>query len=248
MPFVNEYTWPKEARAAIYFFGLLWSFMGVSIIADIFMQGIEAITSRTKTIQVPDAESETGYTDVEIKTWNGTVANLTLMALGSSAPEILLSIIEVVFNDFKAGALGPGTIIGSAAFNLMCITGICIISIPGEDIRRIDKFKVFLVTAVFSLVAYIWILVVLVAITPDYVDVWEAIVTFIFFPIMVVIAYMVDKDYCGKGSVQDAGLEMGKCIYSLTLWYRGFYDTVYSSAISTNLSPPISFFLTYTVP
>jgi hypothetical protein len=30
---------------------------------------------------------------------------------------------------------------------------------------------------------------------------------------MVVIAYMVDKDYCGKGSVQDAGMEMGKCIY-----------------------------------
>ncbi len=124
---------------------------------------------------------------------------------------------EVVFNDFKAGALGPGTIIGSAAFNLMCITGICILSIPGEDTRRIDKFKVFLVTAVFSLVAYLWILVVLVAITPDYVDVWEAIVTFIFFPIMVVIAYMVDKDYCGKGSVQDAGLEMGKCIYKSDL-------------------------------
>jgi hypothetical protein len=32
---------------------------------------------------------------VTAKVWNGTVANLTLMALGSSAPEILLAIIEV---------------------------------------------------------------------------------------------------------------------------------------------------------
>lgn len=28
--------------------------------------------------------------------WNETVSNLTLMALGSSAPEILLSVIEVM--------------------------------------------------------------------------------------------------------------------------------------------------------
>ncbi|XP_012935788.2 sodium/calcium exchanger 2 [Aplysia californica] len=44
MPFVNEYTWLVEVRAVIYLLGLLWSFMGVSIIADIFMQSIEVIT------------------------------------------------------------------------------------------------------------------------------------------------------------------------------------------------------------
>lgn len=210
MPFVNEYTWPKEARITIYILGLLWSFMGVSIIADIFMQGIEAITSKTQKLQVPDAESETGYTEVEIKMWNGTVANLTLMALGSSAPEILLSIIEVVGNNFKAGELGPGTIVGSAAFNLMCITGICVMSVAKGESRRIDKIKVFAVTAIFSTLAYIWILIILVAVTPDYIDVWEAVLTFLFFPILVIIAYIVDKDFCGKGSVQDAGLEMGR--------------------------------------
>lgn len=30
---------------------------------------------------------------VETKIWNETIANLTLMALGSSAPEILLNLI-----------------------------------------------------------------------------------------------------------------------------------------------------------
>lgn len=38
-----------------------------------------------------------------VRVWNETVSNLTLMALGSSAPEILLSIIEIVGADFKAG-------------------------------------------------------------------------------------------------------------------------------------------------
>ncbi|CAG2244534.1 NCX [Mytilus edulis] len=210
MPFVNEYTWPKEARATLYFLGLFWSFMGVAIIADHFMQGIEAITGKTQQVKVPDPDSQTGYTEVEIKVWNGTVANLSLMALGSSAPEILLSSMEVVFNDFKAGALGPGVIFGSAAFNLMCITGVCIFSISSGETKRIKKFKVFLVTGVFSLVAYLWLLIILVAITPDYIDVWEAVVTFLFFPLMVLVAYMVDKEFFGKGSVQDSGLEMGE--------------------------------------
>lgn len=48
----------------------------------------------------------------EVHVWNPTVANLTLMALGSSAPEILLSIIEIVGKNFKAGELGPSTIVG----------------------------------------------------------------------------------------------------------------------------------------
>ena len=54
------------------------------------------------------------------------MANLTLMALGSSAPEILLSVIEVIGNSFYTGELGPSTIVGSAAFNLMCISAVCV--------------------------------------------------------------------------------------------------------------------------
>jgi solute carrier family 8 (sodium/calcium exchanger) len=41
------------------------------------------------------------------------------MALGSSAPEILLSVVEIFAKNFHAGDLGPGTIVGSAAFNLV---------------------------------------------------------------------------------------------------------------------------------
>jgi solute carrier family 8 (sodium/calcium exchanger) len=63
------------------------------------------------------------------------------MALGSSSPEILLSVIEICGNNFEAGDLGPGTIVGSAAFNLLVISAICIIAIEGTAIRRIKNFK-----------------------------------------------------------------------------------------------------------
>jgi len=53
-------------------------------------------------------DKEEGFEVVQVRVWNDTVANLTLMALGSSAPEILLSIIEIIKNGFKAGDLGPG--------------------------------------------------------------------------------------------------------------------------------------------
>ena len=38
---------------------------------------------------------------VVVKVWNETVANLTYMALGSSAPEIMLSVIEIWAKGFQ---------------------------------------------------------------------------------------------------------------------------------------------------
>lgn len=79
---------------------------------------------------------------IEVRIWSDAVANLTLMALGSSAPEILLSVIEVIGNDFEAKDLGPGTIVGSAAFNLFVISAVCVMSIPNGEERRIRDLKV----------------------------------------------------------------------------------------------------------
>jgi hypothetical protein len=78
------------AMCVPYLMGLLWCFMGVGIVSDIFMAGIETITSQTNKVTRPDG------TAAEVKVWNATVANLTLMALGSSAPEIILSVIEIL--------------------------------------------------------------------------------------------------------------------------------------------------------
>merc|ERR1712224_859176 len=120
--------------------------------------------------------------EIEIQVWNGTVANLTLMALGSSAPEILLSVIEIIGNNFESGALGPGTIVGSAAFNLLVIIGVSIMAIPDGENRRVKAFPVFLITSFFAVFAYIWVWIVMVGVSPNVIEVWEAVLTLLFFP------------------------------------------------------------------
>ncbi|KAG1679731.1 Sodium/calcium exchanger 2 [Nymphon striatum] len=195
LPIVNEFTWAIWARAFVYFAGLLYCFLGVAIIADIFMCSIEKITSKTKKIILSSTKAEEPEV-IEVKIWNDTVANLTLMALGSSAPEILLSVIEICGKGFESGELGPGTIVGSAAFNLLVITAVCITCPQNEEIRQIKSIKVFAVTAFFSIFAYLWMLIILEGTSKDIIEIWEAVLTFAMFPILVILAYIMDKDIC----------------------------------------------------
>jgi solute carrier family 8 (sodium/calcium exchanger) len=110
-----------QLRAVLYFIFLLYLFLGIAIIADIFMSSIETITSKKKKIRYPVPGEKDKYLTVEVRLWNDTVANLTLMALGSSSPEILLSIIEIIGNRFEAGELGPGTSKKKICFGLIKI-------------------------------------------------------------------------------------------------------------------------------
>merc|ERR1712106_604787 len=125
--------------------------------------------------------------------WNETVANLTLMALGSSAPEIMLSVIEIFAKGFEAGDLGPGTIVGSAAFNLFMIIGLCMYVIPDDEVRKIKHLRVFIITAAWSVFAYVWLYLILGTISPNIIESWEGIVTFLFFPITVYMAFVADR-------------------------------------------------------
>ena len=98
------------------------------------------------------------------------MANLTLMALGSSAPEIFISIISTI-KDIEAipPELGPSTIVGSAAFNLLVISGVSVLAVGGEgtDTKKIDDMGVFVTTGTFSVFAYIWLYICLAINTPD---------------------------------------------------------------------------------
>lgn len=214
LPLISEFTWDSRVRAFLYFSGLLWCFLAVAIIADVFMCSIERITSKTRKIRVADANIQEGYRELEIRVWNDTVANLSLLALGTSAPEILLSVIEIVGNNFNSGTLGPGTIVGSAAFNLLVISAICIVSIPAGEIRRIKSLKVFAVTAISGIWAYVWLILVIKVISPGQVDMWEAIVTLLMFPALIFTAFMADRDCCMKKKDTTGFVEIGLCKYS----------------------------------
>merc|ERR1711962_720517 len=182
----------RFGRGLLYATLMLYLFIGVAIVSDKFMESIEMITAQEKEMSVKDPR--TGKTQVIIvKVWNETVANLTLMALGSSAPEIMLSVIEIWAKSFEAGDLGPGTIVGSAAFNLFMIIGLCMYVIPDDEVRKIKHLRVFIITATWSVFAYVWLYLILGAISYGQVDSWEGIVTFLFFPATVYTAFVADR-------------------------------------------------------
>merc|ERR1719285_262238 len=205
-PAIN--LWGYVGRGFLYFFSLIYLFLGVAICADIFMSAIEVITSATTTIVVDEGDVR-GTVDARV--WNETVANLTLLALGSSAPEILLALLETISGlGEPAGELGPATIVGSAAFNMFMIIAVCVVSVPAPGspgsekdetgIRKISELGVFLITGISSLWAYIWMLICIEYSTPQGVTVEEAIATFLMFPALVLIAWGQDTGWgcCGE--------------------------------------------------
>ena len=139
-----------------------------------------------------------------VTVWNPTVANLTLMALGSSAPEILLSVIETIGGLGKCpGELGASTIVGSAAFNLLVISGVSIYAVSeandtDEDrddtvplgVKKINDMGVFSITATSSLFAYIWLFI---CVSDQEINPTEAWLTFVFFFLLIGLSYGADK-------------------------------------------------------
>lgn len=136
--------------------------------------------------------------------WNPTVANLTLMALGSSAPEILLSCIETIGGLNKCpGELGASTIVGSAAFNLLVISGVSIYAVTEADhddltadktvpvgVKKINDMGVFTITCASSLWAYIWLFI---CVKDNAIEAWEAWATLVMFFILIIFAFVADK-------------------------------------------------------
>lgn len=181
----------KPLLGVTYFVFLCFLFLGISIIADMFMESIETITSKVQLVERLDEKTQTKY-QVEEPVWNATFANLTLMALGSSAPEILLSVIEAVSTlGEPAGPLGASTIVGSAAFNLLVISAVSIVAV--DEPKKIYDLLVFGTTSIFSIFAYVWLYLCLTTISPEEVDLTEAWLTLIFFFVLVILAFIADR-------------------------------------------------------
>jgi len=104
------------------------------------------------------------------------------------------------------GELGPSTIVGSAAFNLLLISAVSIYAVhPGTDDRSDEEIKedgtakgikkikdqgVYFTTTIFALFAYIWLYWCLL---DGFVDPVEAWLTLFFFVALIAVSYGMDK-------------------------------------------------------
>ena len=195
-PLVNEYTWPVWNRGVAYFLGIIWTFLGAAIISDIFMCAVETIRSKTRKIKIQNPNSESGFEEVEI--WHRKVADFSLGCIGSSAIEIILPTVLILSKNFDSDELGPCTIFGASALNFLLITAISVVAIPSPDVRTIQDIRMYFVTTGFSIFAYIWLALILLVISPHYVELWEAILTLLFLPLFIAVAYLTDKKLCRK--------------------------------------------------
>lgn len=155
------------------------------------MASIEKITAREREVVVSKPDGTTQI--VIIRVWNKTVANLTLMVIGTSAPEILLATIEIFANNFEAEYLGPCTIVGSAAYHLFFVIAMCIVVVPENQMRRIKQLRVFFVTLAFCMFAFVWLYLILSVFSPGIISVFEALATLLFFPLCVYVAFIADR-------------------------------------------------------
>mmetsp|Transcript_22616 Transcript_22616/g.51826 ORF Transcript_22616/g.51826 Transcript_22616/m.51826 type:complete len:698 (-) Transcript_22616:226-2319(-) len=90
-------------------FGVLYMFVSLAIVCDEFF--------------VPALEEMAGPKHLNLSL---DIAGATLMAAGGSAPELFTSF----FGTFRGSAVGFGTIIGSATFNVLFVIGVCALNAP----------------------------------------------------------------------------------------------------------------------
>lgn len=74
----------------------------------------------------------------------------------------------------------------------MCITAVCVIALPDGDTRTLKHLNVFLVTAFFSVLAYIWLLIIVVVWSKDVVTVVEGLITCALLAVLIALAYRAD--------------------------------------------------------
>ena len=107
--------------------------------------------------------------EVMADTWNVSdeIAGATLMAAGGSAPELFTSFIGT----FTGSAVGFGTIVGSAVFNVLFVIGMCALASLGP--LGLTWWPLFR-DSTYYIVSLLILAMFFGVITPDRIDIWEA--------------------------------------------------------------------------
>ncbi|GBG61639.1 hypothetical protein CBR_g22437 [Chara braunii] len=186
-----ENTWRKDVRIVLYLLGILYIFIGLINITAVFMRAMEVIVNQ-KCI-VLRRNPVTGHLDKHVgRIWNNTVADITLLAFGTSAPQISLALIDAV----QTLGQPPG---GNAG----CLALLSLLEGDGcraGSIKKIQNFGVWVVEFTWSIWAYIWLILIVQVWTPGVITVTEAVMTILQFPVLILHAYGQDKKWFSSGN------------------------------------------------
>ncbi|KNA21464.1 hypothetical protein SOVF_042990 isoform A [Spinacia oleracea] len=180
-------------RTTLYFMGIAYCFIGLSAITDRFFRSMENVVKQTRKVVVIDPLTKVETVKYE-KVWNYTIADIALLAFGTSFPQISLATIDAIRNlgSLYAGGLGPGTLVGSAAFDLFPIHAVCVVVPKAGELKKISDIGVWLVELFWSFWAYIWLYIILKVWTPNVVTLLESFLTVLQFGLLLLNAYAQD--------------------------------------------------------
>ncbi|XP_015624234.1 magnesium/proton exchanger 2 [Oryza sativa Japonica Group] len=192
--FNGETLLPNGVRAFIYTVVLAYCFIGLSAISGRFFKSMESIMRHSREVVTIDPHTNATIVKHE-KVWNYTIADVALLAFGTSFPQISLATIDAIRNlgQLTAGGLGPGTLVGSAAFDLFPIHAVCVVMPRAGSKKKISDLGVWLVELFWSFWAYIWLYIILEVWTPRVITLWEALLTVLQYGLLLLHAYAQDK-------------------------------------------------------
>lgn len=144
-------------KTILYAVGVLYMFLAIAIVCDeFFVEALEEISS-DRHMNIDE-----------------DVAGATLMAAGGSAPELFTNL----FGTFDESEIGFGTILGSAAFNVLLVIAAC--SFAARETLDLTWWPLFRDCSYYAL--NLIVLVIFVGVTsPDIIEVWEAVVLFLMY-------------------------------------------------------------------
>ncbi|GAA0162056.1 secondary carrier transporter [Lithospermum erythrorhizon] len=181
-------------RTFLYFAALAYCFIGLSAITARFFKSMESVVSHTRRVERVDPITNAKVIKHE-KVWNYAIADISLLAFGTSFPQISLATIDALrhLGSLEAGGLGPGTLVGSAAFDLFPIHAICVVVPKAGELKKISDVGVWLIELFWSFWAYIWLYIILEVSSPNVITLWESLFTVLQYALLLINAYAQDK-------------------------------------------------------
>lgn len=106
--FHYETTLGNGLRGFLYFLALAYCFVGLSAITDRFFRSMENVVKHSRAVEEIDPSTNTKIVRHK-KVWNFAVADIALLAFGTSFPQISLATIDAIrhVGDLYAGGLLP---------------------------------------------------------------------------------------------------------------------------------------------
>ena len=193
---LNEDIPHTIAFAILFGVSLFYLLFGVSIVTERIVTAAEVILSQKRKVTVRMKGGETRT--VHRRIWHPVIGSLLFSIPATSSQTLFLPIMVVIQGNFEADVLGPFLVVGSGAFQLLVTTSVCLLSIKDQNPRPIKHLGPFFISAIFGILAYIWLFVIVGINTPSEISIWEALSIMAIYPAFIIISWISANDYISQ--------------------------------------------------